>query len=649
MSFAINITALEKNTACFDTKCLSVVREADPVFNRILPMKSGTTSPFRPQCPQIPMQINQAYKKVVELLLQQRDPDGCVWTGRLSSSALSTALAVTALDDGNEEDCAFARQGVQWLVNNMANDGGWGDTPGSPSNISTSLIVRACLSRNKKCKGVDKALSESGAFIMAETGGLSVKVASETLKNIYGDDKTFAVPILMCLSICSDDPEEWLHVPKIPFYLALLPQWCFRFFRLEVVSYALPALIAVGLCRHICVAEFRGKKPWGRMIASLLLGKLENLQPEHGGFLDAVPLTAFVVMALKCCGCADCRVVEQGSSFLRSSFRSDGSCPIDTNLRCWLTSLSARVLVDEIASDQEEAKKTVQWIINHQYQSVHPFTGAKPGGWAWTDCPGGVPDADDTAAALIALFYLKDFTEIASLTKTVRLGMSWLMQLQNRDGGVPTFCRGWGHLPFDKSCCDITSHAVEALSIWRGYIRLNDFIVFDDGFMAKVDKSLYEMVDFLEKQQRPDGSWLPLWFGHQQSEGKLNHIIGTARVLSGLHALRGDDTYSNKLSLMVERGESMLVKEQKKDGGWSAGIDSTIEESALAVKALASGCTISTAAAEYGAAWLADMILNNEIISSPVGLYFSVLWYDEVLYPLIWSAAALKSILRKRM
>jgi len=41
------------------------------------------------------------------------------------------------------------------------------------------------------------------------------------------------------------------------------------------------------------------------------------------------------------------------------------------------------------------------------------------------------------------------------------------VNLANRDGGTPTFCRGWGRLPFDTSCPDITAHvlrAVEALA-----------------------------------------------------------------------------------------------------------------------------------------------------------------------------------------
>ncbi len=42
----------------------------------------------------------------------------------------------------------------------------------------------------------------------------------------------------------------------------------------------------------------------------------------------------------------------------------------------------------------------------------------------------------------------------------------WLLDLQNRDGGWPTFCRGWGTLPFDRSSCDLTAHALRALSKW---------------------------------------------------------------------------------------------------------------------------------------------------------------------------------------
>src|SRR5690606_25599498 len=45
----------------------------------------------------------------------------------------------------------------------------------------------------------------------------------------------------------------------------------------------------------------------------------------------------------------------------------------------------------------------------------------------------------------------------------VRRGVTWLLDLQNRDGGWPTFCRGWGKLPFDRSSPDITAHCMRAV------------------------------------------------------------------------------------------------------------------------------------------------------------------------------------------
>ena len=38
---------------------------------------------------------------------------------------------------------------------------------------------------------------------------------------------------------------------------------------------------------------------------------------------------------------------------------------------------------------------------------MHPYTNADPGGWAWTNLPGGVPDADDTPGAILALLQLR--------------------------------------------------------------------------------------------------------------------------------------------------------------------------------------------------------------------------------------------------
>ena len=69
-----------------------------------------------------------------------------------------------------------------------------------------------------------------------------------------------------------------------------------------------------------------------------------NIQPSNGGFLEAVPLTSFVVMALGATGKKDSVVIKKGVRFLLYSLRADGSWPIDTNLATWVTTLSINAL-----------------------------------------------------------------------------------------------------------------------------------------------------------------------------------------------------------------------------------------------------------------------------------------------------------------
>ena len=84
-----------------------------------------------------------ARDRVAGALLERLDPSGH-WTGRLSSSALSTATAVTALATiGSPGDAALVRGGLDWIERNANDDGGWGDTVRSRSNPSTTALVWA--------------------------------------------------------------------------------------------------------------------------------------------------------------------------------------------------------------------------------------------------------------------------------------------------------------------------------------------------------------------------------------------------------------------------------------------------------------------------------------------------------------------------
>src|SRR4029077_13482780 len=87
---------------------------------------------------------------------------------------------------------------------------------------------------------------------------------------------------------------------------------------------------------------------------------------------------------------------------------------------------------------------------------------------------------------------------------------------------------------------------------------------------------------YLDRMQRPDGSWLPLWFGNQHAPNDENPTYGTARVLAAYRDLYIMNTEP------ARRGIAWLLAAQNADGGWggAGGVPSSMEETALAVEVL---------------------------------------------------------------
>ena len=90
-------------------------------------------------------QIQNKLNKVGRFVASEFNPEG-FWEGQLSSSALGVAVAVAALhfDDANKNSKEITN-GIDWLQKNINDDGSYGDTPESPGNVSTSLLVYAAL------------------------------------------------------------------------------------------------------------------------------------------------------------------------------------------------------------------------------------------------------------------------------------------------------------------------------------------------------------------------------------------------------------------------------------------------------------------------------------------------------------------------
>ena len=300
------------------------------------------------------------------------------WTGELSTSALSTATAVSALSLCRTHSCltdsvrtvadeAIA-VGCKWLADHQNADGGFGDTNRSHSNIATSLLVQAAWQLADFNRDAGEKLSAATRYI--ESVG-----KWDALRKRYGKDKTFVVPILTNCALAG--LVSWKQVPALPFEAAWLPQSWYRLARMPVVSYAVPALVAMGQ------AKFHFQPPWNpvfrfirRQAIEPTLRVLGKMQPDSGGYLEAVPLTSFVLMSLAAVGKGNLPVAQNCIRFLIDSRLSDGSWPIDTNLATWLTSstvvamsrrssqrIQVRVESTPVATE-DESRATATFIAN---------------------------------------------------------------------------------------------------------------------------------------------------------------------------------------------------------------------------------------------------------------------------------------------
>jgi len=391
-------------------------------------------------------------------------------------------------------------------------------------------------------------------------------------------------------------------------------------------------LVAVG------IVIFKKKKSnlFWRIIRRFSIKKainiLHRMLPESGGYLEAIPLTAFVSLSLINSGFAETEVVKKGIGFLKKTQRPDGGWPIDVDLSTWVTSLSVKAyrsnLNGFLTSDQQDNIAGHLKLI--QNAGIHLFNGTGPGGWGWTNYSGSVPDGDDTPGVILALLKLQPKDKVI---KEVLAGVKWLQQLQNSDGGFPTFSRGWGKLPFDQSCSDLTGHCLLAVSTILETYK-NEL---QNKELQGLGKIFNNALRYLEKNQWETGSWLPLWFGNQLTENHTNPVYGTAKVVTylkdaALHNYHSETTRAT-LQKLIQNGNDYLISVQNEDGSWGGGksVSGSMEETALAVSALASPENMKVCKA--GLDWLDEFYLKNGFKPAPIGLYFASLWYDEKMYP----------------
>ena len=243
---------------------------------------------------------------------------------------------------------------------------------------------------------------------------------------------------------------------------------------------------------------------------------------------------------------------------------------------------------------------------------------------------------------MLAILKLSDGELSQRETDALMLGAKWLRDLQNRDGGWPTFCRGWGKLPFDRSSPDISAHVLRALhAVGRLVTRDTDGARLPGAgahpLAARIEKAIGRGFRFLDSVQRDDGSWLPLWFGNQFATDDENPLYGTAKVLAAYKMCGFEQSQT------AQSGYDWVLRNQNPDGGWGGmkGTPSSVEETGLAIECLHGGKNDPNALSR-GLEWIVQRVSSGGVAeTAPIGFYFAKLWYFEQLYPLIFAASAL--------
>ena len=161
--------------------------------------------------------------------------------------------------------------------------------------------------------------------------------------------------------------------------------------------------------------------------------------------------------------------------------------------------------------------------------------------------------------------------------------------------------------------------------------------------------SIRKATRFLRKQQRTNGSWVPLWFGSQFVENDENPVYGTSRVLMAYRDLGMLDTpEAQKAAAWLASVQHTALGPEPSplshQGGWGGdtGIPPSVEETALAAEVLLEFEPYRKNAFD-GIRWLIDRVVDGSVsVPTPIGFYFARLWYFERLYPLIFAVSALR-------
>jgi len=312
-------------------------------------------------------------------------------------------------------------------------------------------------------------------------------------------------------------------------------------------------------------------------------------QETTGDWGGIQPAMLNAVLALHCLGYSNNHpTVAKGLEALENfCIETEDSLVLQSCISpIWDTALALKALVDaDVPTDHPALIKAAQWLLDKEVRKAGDWkikaSGLEPGGWAFEFLNDWYPDVDDSGFVMMAL---KDVAvkDRKSMDSAIKRGITWCLGMQSKNGGWGAFDKDntkylLNKIPFadlealiDPPSADLTGRMMELMGTF-GY--------------AKDYPAAKRALDFIKKNQDPDGKWWGRW--------GVNYIYGTWSVLCGLSAM-GEDFEQP----YIRKAVNWLKSRQNMDGGWGetcesyhdlslAGIgESTASQSAWALLSL---------------------------------------------------------------
>jgi squalene-hopene/tetraprenyl-beta-curcumene cyclase len=547
-----------------------------------------SSSPLQVQTPVGRQPLVDAIAAARDCLLSKQQPDGH-WVGELQGDTILESEYILLMAFLGRERNDKSVRAAQYLLSQQMPDGGWNNYPGGPAELSTT--VKGYFALKLTGHNPDSAHMERARELILSLGGAA---RCNSFTRFY-------------LALLGQIP--YSQCPTVPPEMMLLPRW-FYFNIYAMSSWTRTIVVPLSIMSasrpvrqlpaELGIAElFLGNsnltdgmpKPQCRLLSwtnfffglDTVLKKLGKYEPdwlrryalklasswmrerfvESDGLGAIFPPMVYTVIALCCLGTADdapemrwalkqlddLMIEEDGAIRLQPCFS-----PV------WDTALSLIGLADAdnvpglSSSSDAAADEAVDWLLAREVRRPGDWQkrlfGVPPAGWFFEYRNGFYPDTDDTAMVLMALARTGAAQDRAR--PAVDRALTWLLRMQNDDGGWGAFDRNINHkilekVPFadhnamlDPSCPDITARVLEALGHF-GY--------------GTEHPRVRRGIDFIRKTQDPRGCWLGRW--------GVNYIYGTWQVLQGLRKIHFD-----MHDPMVRRALAWLKESQQACGGW---------------------------------------------------------------------------------